>query len=185
MNELEQELAKILGNCAYAENNNGNSNTVNVSISRQLPEPVEEIVVTLYGENTLTGEPVSKKRTIRGQAIVRFKNLIYDGNFSVNFCIKLKDGKILKNFIEDIPIRLDNPGMRPKIKKIAEKKKGEFTRLELEGNCWRALKGKLWLKYDGHYQILGLPENQPNRVVAWLPTNSKIEIFVPSGVYLA
>ena len=184
MNDLKLSLAQLLKNCAFSSGT-GNSNTITVALHDELPEAVDYVTVQLCGKDTLTGEPVQKTDTLRGNKPVVFKNLIYDGEFRIGYCAKLKDGSVLEHFMDDECIHLSNPDRKPWIKKLEEKKKGEFTRLVLESNCWKALKGKLWVRYNGRHQLIPIWDNQPRELIVWLPTNTRIEIICPSWVCLA
>ena len=140
---------------------------------------VKHINVQLCGINPLTGLDVEDNHIVETfsfeKKINKTEVLTYHGKFILRCTAYMEDGRVIP--FREQPITLNFPKNIPYLK-YTTSSKGGFTLITMESNCWNNCTGKIWLKYEGHYQRLSLPTiaNKPLRF--YVPAAGDVSIQV-------
>ena len=135
--------------------------------------------VQLCGMDPLSGEDV-KKENISAKfdfttATLRTGVLTYHGRFRLCCSAYLADGRVIP--FKEQEIILNYPQNCPYVS-YTQTPKGDFRHLVLKSNCWPNCQGKLWLRFDGHEQLLSLPVRPDQTLRCYVCAKSDVEVKV-------
>lgn len=135
--------------------------------------------VRLCGINPITGRDVAEDGVLAqfdfAQSQYRTPVLTYHGVYQLRCSACLADGTMVH--LRDQKIVLDYPQNSPFLHYTVTGTNG-FRQVRLESNCWKSCQGKVWLKYDGHQQLVTLPVRTDNTICLVVPTSGEVKVNV-------
>ena len=149
MDEMMRKLAREFRNFVCTSTNG----SLNMKTNWNGATPgVRAVRVSLWGMDPLTGED-SSAALFQGEfspttRAIHSPPLPLYGNYTLRFEAIGRSGSSLGSFRAPYPIRIENPGCRPKLRPLIERD-GKWTRLTIESNCPRRWSGHLWAEQDG------------------------------------
>lgn len=140
---------------------------------------VQYYEVKLCGINPITGLDVAEDQVVAqfdfAQIQYRTPVLTYHGVYQLRCSAYLTDGTEIH--LRDQEIVLDYPQNSPFLRYSVTGANG-FRQVRLESNCWKSCQGKIWLKYDGHQQLVRLPVRTDNSICLVVPTSGEVKVNV-------
>lgn len=182
---IKDTLAKEYKNFTYRieKSKKNGRNTISMETKWDGTKGVNCVEVYLAGINALRGAPIQRERArvelTPTQKCGILKDLTLDGEFELHFCAHLSSGEHLDDFRKPVSISLScDEGKRSASYKT--KVKGDYTRLTVEKcNFERVGSNKVWLFYNGHYQLLPKRRNEAAEEVWYIPSKGEVKIIQP------
>ena len=144
---------------------------------------VKYLRLQLCGMDPLTGMDVEKERIVIeldfDKEEDRTEILKYHGVFHMRCTAVLMDGTRID--FRNHRVELQYPPNKPCLT-YSTKSQGDFTLLKMKGNCWAGCREKIWLYYDGHEQLVPVPEDDTEEIRMYLPAARNIEVIVQDGM---
>lgn len=188
---MNEELIEKLKKEFYISTNIDKKNNESISLSifsdwKGKTNGVKSVRVYLSGRHPLTGEELMNNRysaefnAVKTSYDTGVLNLC--GEYFLRFDAILETGEIIPDFMEPQRRIFDSPNGKPFIyyKPIAAPL--GFKGFEFESNAWKRCNGKLWVKFDGHYQML--PEFKEDTMKCYIPASHSGCEFYSSDEFL-
>ena len=182
---MQEELQKSLAaafNLTASQINEANGRGYRIHIHAPWPRQssgVKYYLVQLCGKNPLNGEDIesqniSAKFTFDNEK-EKTKILAYHGQFYLRCTAVFSDGRTVPFKEQDISLNF--PQNSPYVEHTV-RNAGDFKLVEIRSNCWENCDGKIWLRFEGHEQLVtqrGGP-GQPLRV--YVPATGDVSLVV-------
>ena len=137
---------------------------------------ISQCIMRLEGIDPLSGKMINSVNDVfnANKNYAQLGPLFYYGNFTMHFDAVCSNGSCFKDIVEAVPVELRCSNKKPYVK-CDRQRKGEFIQFNIESNCWPFCKGRMWLKYGGHWQTPEVPASG-NRAEYILPGNDEPEL---------
>jgi len=137
--------------------------------------------VQLVGLNPLTGRDVSEENVSFffsfEQKTDRSGTLRYHGTYKLLCYAVLESGE--ERLFKEQPITLRCPDSIPFLSYSCKqpgsffRKKQGYWQVTMHSNCWPYCQNKVWLRFDGHDQLVVVPKEQKDAFIFYLVTDDE------------